>query len=159
MALCIGAVLLFPAPGKSLPPEQIIEGVQDKYEKLNDMSAAFVQESRIATLGRSRSREGEIFFRKPGRMRWEYAAPDEQLLLSDGETFWFYSPGRKQVVIQKLDQAFTLRRPFFSSSATAISGRISGGTTPTFPSVKGRSITCDFVPSRRRPTWFHSQSK
>ncbi len=35
---------------------------------------------------------GQAYFRRPGKMRWEYASPENNLFLVDGKTAWFYVP-------------------------------------------------------------------
>jgi outer membrane lipoprotein carrier protein len=35
---------------------------------------------------------GTVYFRRPGRMRWEYDSPEKKLFLVDGKTVWFYVP-------------------------------------------------------------------
>ena len=35
---------------------------------------------------------GTAYFRRPGKMRWEYEAPEKNLFLVDGKTAWFYVP-------------------------------------------------------------------
>src|SRR2546421_2782087 len=35
---------------------------------------------------------GIAYFRRPGKMRWEYEAPEKNLFLVDGKTAWFYVP-------------------------------------------------------------------
>jgi outer membrane lipoprotein carrier protein len=39
-----------------------------------------------------RSEAGTAYFRRPGRMRFEYAAPEKNVFLVDGKTAWFYVP-------------------------------------------------------------------
>jgi hypothetical protein len=39
-----------------------------------------------------RSEAGIAYFRRPGKMRWEYQAPERDLFLVDGKTAWFYVP-------------------------------------------------------------------
>jgi outer membrane lipoprotein carrier protein len=39
-----------------------------------------------------RSESGVAYFRKPGRMRWEYEKPEKNLFLVDGKDAWFYTP-------------------------------------------------------------------
>ena len=39
-----------------------------------------------------RTEAGTAFFRRPGKMRWEYEAPEKDLFLVDGKTAWFYVP-------------------------------------------------------------------
>lgn len=92
-------------------PGPLLRCVQQRYGALPGLSAAFAQESRVASLGRSRSRSGRLFFQTPGRMRWEYDGPDAQLIVADGSRLWLYRPERKQVVTQPVDAAFTRQTP------------------------------------------------
>jgi outer membrane lipoprotein carrier protein len=39
-----------------------------------------------------RTEAGTAYFRRPGKMRWEYEAPEKDLFLVDGKTAWFYVP-------------------------------------------------------------------
>jgi outer membrane lipoprotein carrier protein len=40
----------------------------------------------------SRVESGTVYFKRPGRMRWEYDSPEKKLFLADGKTVWFYVP-------------------------------------------------------------------
>lgn len=44
-----------------------------------------------------RTEAGVAYFRRPGKMRWEYAAPEKNLFLVDGKTAWFYVPADHSV--------------------------------------------------------------
>ena len=44
-----------------------------------------------------RTEAGTAFFRRPGKMRWEYEAPEKDLFLVDGKTAWFYVPADRTV--------------------------------------------------------------
>ena len=35
---------------------------------------------------------GTAYFRRPGKMRWDYQVPEKNLFLVDGKTAWFYVP-------------------------------------------------------------------
>jgi outer membrane lipoprotein carrier protein len=47
--------------------------------------------------------EGTLQLKRPGRFRWDYASPHEQLVVSDGERLWLYDPGLEQVTVKPLD--------------------------------------------------------
>ena len=118
VAAVLAAIVVLSAPlpataetGVARTPTDLLRCVQARYGSLRDLSAAFAQESRVASLGRNRSRSGRLFFQAPGRMRWEYDAPEPQLIVADGKQFWFYRPERKQVVVQAIDAAFTRQTP------------------------------------------------
>ncbi|MBR4738343.1 MAG: outer membrane lipoprotein chaperone LolA [Rhodocyclaceae bacterium] len=44
---------------------------------------------------------GQFSFARPDRFRWHYEQPYEQLLISDGQTFWSWDPELKQATRQK----------------------------------------------------------
>lgn len=57
--------------------------------------------------GRKPQQSAGIFaFQRPGRFRWSYEKPYQQLLVSDGNTLWSYDPDLKQVAVKKLGSAF-----------------------------------------------------
>jgi outer membrane lipoprotein carrier protein len=47
--------------------------------------------------------EGTLQVKRPGRFRWDYTSPHEQLVVSDGERLWLYDPGLEQVTVKALD--------------------------------------------------------
>lgn len=48
---------------------------------------------------------GTMEFVRPGKFRWEYEKPYEQLLVGDGTRLWVYDKDLNQVTVRKLDQA------------------------------------------------------
>jgi len=101
-----------PAGGFALDRAEVAGRVEAAYAAIDDLAATFVQKSRVAALGgRTREKEGKIYFRRPGKMRWEYERPEPQLIVSDGVNLWYYRPERKQVVVQELDWAFNSQTP------------------------------------------------
>ncbi|MGH8437235.1 MAG: outer membrane lipoprotein chaperone LolA [Pseudomonas sp.] len=50
---------------------------------------------------------GQLSLKRPGLFRWHTDAPQEQLLVSNGQKVWLYDPDLQQVTIQKLDQRLT----------------------------------------------------
>ncbi|EMA2446944.1 outer membrane lipoprotein chaperone LolA [Vibrio fluvialis] len=54
---------------------------------------------------------GLVDIARPSLFRWETLAPDENLLVSDGKSLWYYSPFIEQVTIYNQEQA-TEQTPF-----------------------------------------------
>jgi outer membrane lipoprotein carrier protein len=46
---------------------------------------------------------GRFYVSRPGRFRWEYVAPSEQLVVSDGERLWMYDADLEQVTVRNVD--------------------------------------------------------
>jgi outer membrane lipoprotein carrier protein len=51
------------------------------------------------------SSTGVLAFSRPGKFRWEYRKPSEQLIVGDGERLWIYDQELNQVTVKKMDGA------------------------------------------------------
>jgi len=83
---------------------QVAERIQEFYDRTTDFQADFVQVSRNRLYGEER-RAGQVLFRKPGRMRWNYNAPNGDIIVSDGTTLWAYQAEERQAVQQRLAES------------------------------------------------------
>jgi len=48
---------------------------------------------------------GTMLFSRPGKFRWVYEKPYEQLIVGDGVKLWMYDVDLKQVVVKQMDRA------------------------------------------------------
>jgi outer membrane lipoprotein carrier protein len=87
-------------PGRA---ESLVRRIETRHARTQDLAARFVQSYRSGLLGRELVERGKVAIKRPGRMRWEYQEPEEKLFISDGETFYFYVPEDKQVIVQEQD--------------------------------------------------------
>lgn len=67
--------------------------------------ANFTQEVLDKSGKRIQSASGAMQFERPGKFRWEYRKPYEQLIVGDGNKFWMYDVDLNQVTVKKLDAA------------------------------------------------------
>ena len=49
--------------------------------------------------------KGAFVFQRPGRFRWTYAQPVDQLIVGDGQRVWIYDRDLNQVTVRKLSRA------------------------------------------------------
>ena len=49
--------------------------------------------------------KGSFVFLRPGRFRWTYSKPVDQLIVGDGERVWIYDRDLNQVTVRKLSRA------------------------------------------------------
>jgi outer membrane lipoprotein carrier protein len=78
--------------------------VDQHYNALKTVRMDFQQS--LASAGIERSDSGTLELKKPGKMRWDYTAPQNKLFVSDGKTAYFYVPGERQArkaPVKKLD--------------------------------------------------------
>ena len=50
-----------------------------------------------------RSAAGKLYLQKPGKFRWDYSQPSEQLILADGKQIWFYDKDLQQANVRDMD--------------------------------------------------------
>ena len=80
------------------PAGDVALALQRKYDAIKDFSASFMQTYEGGVLRRKASESGTVYVKKPGRMRWDYTAPEKKLFVSDGHTMFLYFPADKQVM-------------------------------------------------------------
>jgi outer membrane lipoprotein carrier protein len=84
--------------------------MEARYRSAKTLQATFLE--RYAENGSVlRSEAGTAYFRRPGKMRWEYERPEKDLFLVDGKTAWFYVPADHTVTRVPAKQSEDLRTP------------------------------------------------
>jgi len=77
--------------------DQILDEVEKNYTQ-SEFSADFIQASTIKAMDITDSASGKLFVKYPGKMRWVYQQPEEQIIVSDGVNLWIYRPMDNQVL-------------------------------------------------------------
>lgn len=99
--LSLGSIL----QATAFPDDQgtaIIDGIRARYGSSQGLTALYTREAiskTMATLGVAERRDvakGTLYFKPPYHLRLEQASPQEELLLTDGQTLWWYIPGKKE---------------------------------------------------------------
>jgi outer membrane lipoprotein carrier protein len=85
---------------------KILGGIEKRYAG-KGFRAKFFQESMLKAMMISDTAEGRLIVKRPGKMRWEYLIPDEQTIITDGESMWIYRPADRQVMVGKAPQFFS----------------------------------------------------
>jgi len=80
-------------------PAELAATLQKKYDGVKDFSADFVHAYEGGVLRKQITERGKLQVKKPGKMRWEYTAPEEKLFVSDGVKMYSYIPQDKQVIV------------------------------------------------------------
>ena len=77
--------------------DQILDEVEKVYTAAG-FSADFIQASTIKAMEITDAAAGNLWVKYPGKMRWVYQTPEEQIIVSDGEHLWIYRPEDNQVL-------------------------------------------------------------
>ena len=100
----------FLATADSPTPAELATALQKKYDTIKDFSADFVHAYEGGALRKQITERGRLLIKKPGKMRWEYNAPDQKVFVSDGVKMYSYIPQDKQVIVSNVpaqDEAAT----------------------------------------------------
>jgi outer membrane lipoprotein carrier protein len=89
-------------PTATLDLRTVVERMQKRYDAAKDFRARFSQTYSRAMVGRTTVSTGQLAFKKPGRMRWDYEKPEPRMFLSNGQVLWLYEPTEKQAFKQDL---------------------------------------------------------
>src|SRR6185369_15535398 len=107
---------------------ELASALQRKYDGIKNFSADFTHVYEGGVLHKKITERGRLLVKKPGKMRWDYTAPEPKQFVSDGLKLYSYVPQDKQVIVSPV-------------------GRADDATTPAlFLAGKG-SLVRDFTPS------------
>ena len=77
--------------------EDVVKGLETAYSQMTDLKAEFAQTAFNKSLNQSIPAQGTVYLKRGGKLRWEYAEPTPQEIVSDGKTLWVYTPTLNQV--------------------------------------------------------------
>ena len=130
MRAVLALLLLFAAAAQAAPADEV-----DKYlAGVQSWSADFAQTIDDGHGKVVRSASGKLYLQKPGRFRWDYAQPTEQMILADGKQIWFYDKDLQQANVRDMDVSLA------STPAVLLSGGATVGsqfTVTTLPKSDG----------------------
>jgi chaperone LolA len=114
LAIAIAAVALSAAPfcvmATTHEDAVFVKIFERRYQTAKTLQATFLE--RYTENGAIvRSEAGTAYFRRPGKMRWEYEAPEKDLFLVDGKTAWFYVPADRTATRVPAKQSGDWRTP------------------------------------------------
>src|SRR6266853_5109836 len=111
MATVLFALVLLLLPSTSRKEAgELASRLETRYRGAKTLQATFLE--RYAENGAVlRAEAGTAYFRRPGKMRWEYDRPENHLFLVDGKTAWFYVPADRTVTRVPAKQSEDWRTP------------------------------------------------
>lgn len=100
------ATAVLGAEPQDSPPE--VKRLQAFLDHLKTVEAEFDQRLLDSNEEPPKISHGQFSAARPGLFRWDYTAPYQQLIVSDGQTVWFFEPELQQVTkssAAKLDKS------------------------------------------------------
>jgi len=108
--IVVAAAALLPLRAGDPTAAEVAQALQKKIETIHDFTADFVHVYEGGVLKKQVTERGRLLVKKPGKMRWEYAAPEAKTFVSDGVRLYSYVPADKQVLVSPVpseDEATT----------------------------------------------------
>ena len=99
LAMLTGLLIALPARAGS------IEKLHAFIEQTRSAKANFSQEVIDSNGSVQQQASGTVQFQRPGKFRWIYDKPYEQIIVGDGEKLWIYDKELNQVTRRNLDKA------------------------------------------------------
>lgn len=125
----VAAVALWPEPSEAGPKTaaQVLADVQTTYAGVTEMKAVFEQKVTNVTFGRTKTVDGQVWLKRPGKMRWDYNAKPRKgqppktakSFVSDGTTLWIVELENQQILTSSVkDNLLPVAVAFLSGTAT-----------------------------------------
>jgi outer membrane lipoprotein carrier protein len=84
------------APAANMTASDVSAQVQKAYVAITAYEADFEQQYDMKAFGQKKTSKGHVLFVKPGKMRWDYTEPKDNVVVSDGTTLYSYVAADKQ---------------------------------------------------------------
>lgn len=109
-AIFLSTVLVSLSTADNRQAAALVARMEARYHSARTLQATFLE--RYSDNGRTlRNESGIAYFRRPGKMRWQYEAPENDLFLVDGKSAWFYVPADHTVTRVPAKQSTDFRTP------------------------------------------------
>ncbi len=120
------------AQAEDSPQDRAAGARVERYlDRLDTLRAEFVQQL-VDQDGEVRDESrGSLALSRPGRFRWDYRQPAQQLLVSDGRSVWLYDADLQQVTVRPVGDSLA------HTPAMLLAGK--GGAAETFHARDGGS--------------------
>ena len=155
---------LIAGQNKAESPEDIARRLQQTYDQIKSLSFHFTQKTQGELSGRAQQGSGTAWFVKerktqgapgaPGRMRWDYTAPETQLLVSDGVNFSMYFAKLHQMIVSPAETMRSdITYSFFTGTGNLLKDFSISAPNPEFTPGKedaGRSKVIKLTPKENQ---------
>lgn len=95
--LCVLCVLCGEHAFSATPAQDALQSFVNRVETL---SAKFEQVQKDEQGELLQTSSGRLWLSRPGKFRWSYEKPYEQLMVCDGKTLWLFDPDLAQVTVR-----------------------------------------------------------
>jgi outer membrane lipoprotein carrier protein len=153
LAAGVSLLMIGSAAAQSPTPEAAAARVQRHYDQVLDFSADFVHSYRGGVLKQQATERGTLVVKKPGKMRWEYTAPEKKLFVSDGHKIYSYIPQDRQVVVGTMPRDEHATTPALFLTGKGDITRDFNAAFDQLTEAQPGSLILKLTPKRREPEY------
>ena len=154
LSAALAALLVVDTRAADPTAAELAEALQRKYDAVKDFSADFVHTYQGGVLKKQLTERGTVLIKKPGKMRWDYTAPEKKQFVSDGAKIYFYIPADKQVLVSSVPPNAAAATP---ALFLAGKGRLTSEFTPSLvelpAGLPAGSRALKLVPKSKQPDY------
>lgn len=97
--------LIFLVASLPVPADSTRTRLGEFFDDANTIRARFVQEVLDEKGDLLQVSTGSLEISRPGRFRWHYDSPNDQLIVADGKNVWVYDPELEQATVKPIEEA------------------------------------------------------
>src|SRR5204863_3191494 len=149
----LALILAAAGPAQAQSLDEVVRDVETAYGRITDLRAEFSQSSFNKSLNQSIPAKGTVYLKKGGKLRWEYADPTPQQIVSDGKTLWIYTPALSQVNTGAAPEALSGPAGSFLAGLGKVREHFAVRfLNPAEPRDKDGNVVLDLTPKQPLPT-------
>lgn len=114
--------------------EEFLRGAKTGRADFTQTVTAPAREGQVA---RAKTSSGTFEFQRPGRFRFTYAKPFQQVIVADGKTLWLHDVDLNQVTVRPQGQALGATPASILASATSLQALQTDFTVAAAPDADG----------------------
>ena len=153
IALALLLALALPVTAQTPTLDDVIRGVEGAYGKMTDLKGEFTQSALNKSLNQTIDAKGVVYLKKGGKLRWEYAEPTRQEIVSDGKTIWIHTPQLNQVNTGAAPEALSGPAGSFLSGLGKLRQHFNVRfLNPAQPKDADGNVVLDLTPKQPLPT-------
>ena len=116
ITVLVFAALAFPEVAWAAAPDAAVQQMHVFLKDVHSLKADFTQVVLDPNLQQIKQSSGTLAIKRPNRFRWDYMAPNREIIVADGKRVWMYDVELQQVTVK------TLNGTLAASPAVLLSG-------------------------------------
>lgn len=95
--LTFALLFLLAGPARASEFDTLFQNLKNTYQHADSWQANFTQTTTVELLGRNITKNGEMFLKKPGKLKIVYLGARPKMYVSNGQKLWIYTVGDSQM--------------------------------------------------------------